>query len=122
MYNFVYRLILSQIFFIYWSWFSRNNSISGATSLKALRKESLGLEKRYYCFIQIGGWSGQWYLKNTQIAYPSIFSEQIGAELTPEGIVVEEIADMKAVWPNKKATAHWSYRDQCIKNRKMYSF
>ena len=28
-------------FFIYCPWFSRNNSISGATSLKALRKESL---------------------------------------------------------------------------------
>ena len=28
--------------FIYCSWFFRNNSISGATSLKALRKESLG--------------------------------------------------------------------------------
>ena len=27
--------------FIYCPWFSRNNSISGATSLKALRKESL---------------------------------------------------------------------------------
>ena len=39
--NFVCRLILSQ-FFIYCPWFSRNNSISGATSIKALRKESLG--------------------------------------------------------------------------------
>ena len=28
-------------FFTYWPWFSRNNSISGATSRKALRKESL---------------------------------------------------------------------------------
>ena len=28
-------------FLIYFPWFSRNNSISGATSLKALRKESL---------------------------------------------------------------------------------
>ena len=30
-------------FFIYCPWFSRNNSISGATSLKALRKESLAI-------------------------------------------------------------------------------
>ena len=29
---------------MYWPWFSRNNSISGATSLKALRKESLELD------------------------------------------------------------------------------
>ena len=42
MYNFVCRLIiLSQKFFTYCPWASRNNSISGATSLKALRKESL---------------------------------------------------------------------------------
>ena len=39
MYNFVCRLILSQK--IYCPCFSRNNSISGANSLKALRKESL---------------------------------------------------------------------------------
>ena len=41
MYNFVCRLFLSHNFFVYCKWFSRNNSISGATSLKALRTESL---------------------------------------------------------------------------------
>ena len=42
MYNFVSRLK----FFIYCPWFSRNNSISGATSLKALRKDFLPLHKK----------------------------------------------------------------------------
>ena len=43
MYNFVCRLILSQFFFMYCPRFSINNYISDATSLKALRKESLGM-------------------------------------------------------------------------------
>ena len=48
MYNFVCRLILSQISLcMYCPWFSRNNSISGTTSLKALRKESLGVSPNW---------------------------------------------------------------------------
>ena len=35
-------------FFIYCPWFSRNNSISGATSLKALRNESLVIHSFYH--------------------------------------------------------------------------
>ena len=36
--------------FIYCPWFSRNNSISGATSLKALRKESLRINQQFEKF------------------------------------------------------------------------
>ena len=39
--NFVYRLFFVTKSFSYRLWFSRNNSISGATSLNSLRKECL---------------------------------------------------------------------------------
>ena len=42
------------IFFIYCTWFSRNNSISGATSLTALRKEILVSIRLVYFTPRIG--------------------------------------------------------------------
>ena len=56
--------------FIYCPWCSRNNSISGATSLKALRKESLSMPifKKKISWRLLGKISKLWVLHKNSVA------------------------------------------------------